>query len=169
LNRYDAFDHLTKRVLDPDGARGSATLVTEEFFYDGNELVHTRSSAAGESHYYLIDPNTGDVLFDQKGSTVYTTLTVHLGTVRDLVNSSGQIVNHLVYDAFGNRTSETNPQGGALPVPSLPLLPPRPQVRLASQNHSPASPSGNLVLRPGMYFISSRWPLWPSVPINPPR
>jgi YD repeat-containing protein len=55
------------------------------------------------------------VLFDQKGSTVYTTLIDHLGTVRDLVNSSGQIVNHFIYDAFGYRTSENNPQGGAVP------------------------------------------------------
>ena len=92
-----------------------ATLVTEEYFWDGDEIVNTRSSVAGESHYYMIDPNTGDVLFDQKGSTVYVTLTDYLGTVRDLVNSNGQIVNHLVYDAFGNRRSETNPQGGAVP------------------------------------------------------
>jgi RHS repeat-associated protein len=70
---------------------------------------------AGESHHYLIDPNSGDVLFDQKASTVYTALTDHLGTVRDLVNTTGQIVYHLVYDAFGNRKSETNPQGGAVP------------------------------------------------------
>lgn len=52
------------------------------------------------------------MLFDQNGSTVYASLT---DTVRDLVNNSGQIVNHFVYDAFGNRRSETNPQGGAVP------------------------------------------------------
>jgi RHS repeat-associated protein len=112
---YDAFDRMTKRVLDPDGNLGLATLVTEEYFYDGDEIVHTRSSVAGESHYYMIDPNSGDVLFDQEGSTVYVTLTDHLGTVRDLVDANGQIVNHLIYDAFGNRMSETNPQGGAVP------------------------------------------------------
>jgi YD repeat-containing protein len=112
---YDAFDRMTKRVVDPDGALGSTTLVTEEFFYDGSELVNSRSSVAGESHDYLIDPNSGDVLFDQKGGTVYAALIDHLGTVRALVNTSGQVVNHLVYDAFGNRKSETNPQGGAVP------------------------------------------------------
>jgi RHS repeat-associated protein len=63
----------------------------------------------------MIDPNTGDVLFDQKGNTVYVTLTDHLGSVRDLVNTSGQVVNLIHYDAFGHRRSETNPQGGAVP------------------------------------------------------
>jgi RHS repeat-associated protein len=137
---YDAFDRMTKRVLDPDGNLGSATLVTEEFFYDGDELVHTRSSVAGESHYYLIDPNSGDMLFDQKGTTVYATLTDHLGTVRDLVNTSGQVVNHLVYDAFGNRRSETNPQGGAVPF--------SPQVGFAGQWFDSAT---------GLQYNHHRW------------
>ncbi|GIW94110.1 MAG: hypothetical protein KatS3mg110_2151 [Pirellulaceae bacterium] len=32
----------------------------------------------------------------------------HLGTVRDLIDSSGNVVNHLRYEAFGRITSETN-------------------------------------------------------------
>ncbi|WP_353928951.1 RHS repeat-associated core domain-containing protein [Okeanomitos corallinicola TIOX110] len=36
-------------------------------------------------------------------------LTDHLGTVRDLVNNSGAVVNHFVYDSFGQVISESNP------------------------------------------------------------
>ncbi|GIW91987.1 MAG: hypothetical protein KatS3mg110_0028 [Pirellulaceae bacterium] len=32
----------------------------------------------------------------------------HLGTVRDLIDSAGNVVNHLRYEAFGRITSETN-------------------------------------------------------------
>lgn len=36
-------------------------------------------------------------------------LTDHLGTVRDLVSNSGQVVNHIKYDSYGNVISESNP------------------------------------------------------------
>jgi RHS repeat-associated protein len=36
-------------------------------------------------------------------------LTDNLGTVRDVVNSSGVVVNHNKYDSFGNITSQTSP------------------------------------------------------------
>ncbi|GIW91989.1 MAG: hypothetical protein KatS3mg110_0030 [Pirellulaceae bacterium] len=35
-------------------------------------------------------------------------LSDHLGTVRDLIDSTGNVVNHLRYEAFGRITSETN-------------------------------------------------------------
>jgi RHS repeat-associated protein len=40
--------------------------------------------------------------------TVLWPLTDHLGTVRDVINSQGQVRNHLAYDAFGKVVSETN-------------------------------------------------------------
>jgi RHS repeat-associated protein len=63
---------------------------------------------AGESRYYMYGPS-GEVLFEEVAgySTLYATLTDHLGTYRDLVNTSGTIVNHLVYDAYGKIVSET--------------------------------------------------------------
>jgi RHS repeat-associated protein len=36
-------------------------------------------------------------------------LTDHQGTVRDVVDSQGNILNHISYDSFGNLTNESNP------------------------------------------------------------
>jgi hypothetical protein len=99
---------MTKRVLDPDGTLGFATLVTEEFFYDGSELVHTRSSVAGESHYYLIDPNTGDVRFDQKRIAVYTTLADHLGTLQPVATACDRAI-LTICEAFPARAASSYP------------------------------------------------------------
>jgi RHS repeat-associated protein len=41
------------------------------------------------------------------GTTLWA-LTDHLGSVRDVVDNSGAVQNHIVYDAFGNITSQTN-------------------------------------------------------------
>ena len=44
---------------------------------------------------------------DADGETVWH-FTDHLGTVRDLVDNNGQVLNHLVYDSFGNVVSQTD-------------------------------------------------------------
>ncbi len=39
-------------------------------------------------------------------------LTDHLGTVRDIVNALGQLINHIDYDSFGRILTQTNPAFG---------------------------------------------------------
>ena len=59
------------------------------------------------SHHYLWTPNQQDKLLTDTTSTeVLWSLTDHLGTVRDIIGSENA---HLIYNAFGNLTSGTNP------------------------------------------------------------
>ena len=39
-------------------------------------------------------------------------LTDRLGSVRDIVNTSGAVIDHIVYDSYGNILSETSPSNG---------------------------------------------------------
>jgi RHS repeat-associated protein len=50
------------------------------------------------------------VLFES-GTTLHTLLGDHQNTVRDVLNTSGTVVNHLVYDTYGKLKSQTG--GGA--------------------------------------------------------
>lgn len=67
------------------------------------------TAAPALSHRYLHGPAVDMILADEKieGGVLWP-LTDHLGSVRDLVDSSGDLQNHLVYDSFGNITSESN-------------------------------------------------------------
>ncbi len=59
------------------------------------------------THHYLWTPNQQDkLLADTTSSDVLWSLTDHLGTVRDIIGNS---TTHLIYDAFGNLISGTNP------------------------------------------------------------
>ena|GEM_PF-1735557 len=68
---------------------------------------------------YLWGPAVDQILAEEAvnggaDETVQWTLTDHLNTVRDIAKYNSQtdtttVVNHLVYDAFGKVTSETNP------------------------------------------------------------
>jgi hypothetical protein len=55
----------------------------------------------------------GEDVDNGSDKTVQRTLTDHLNTVRDIARYDSQtdttaVVNHLIYDAFGNVTAETN-------------------------------------------------------------
>ena len=59
------------------------------------------------SHHYLWTPNQQDkLLADTTPNGVSWSLTDHLGTIRDVLGATST---HLIYDAFGNLTSGTNP------------------------------------------------------------
>jgi RHS repeat-associated protein len=45
---------------------------------------------------------------DESNGNVLWALTDHLGSVRDVVDDSGTVLNHIVYDAFGGVTSQTD-------------------------------------------------------------
>ena len=60
------------------------------------------------THHYLWTPNQQDkLLADTTTSGILWALTDHLGTIRDVLD--GNSSTHLIYDAFGNIVSGTNP------------------------------------------------------------
>jgi RHS repeat-associated protein len=79
---------------------------TEYYMHDGSERIMYIVPDSWQSHFYIFNPATDEVLFSQTDG-VYATLTDHLGTVHDLVNQASTVVNHFVYDAFGNMVGGT--------------------------------------------------------------
>ena len=49
---------------------------------------------------------------DELGGTTAWYLTDKLDSVRDVVSSAGSVLDHVVYDSFGNVTTETNASNG---------------------------------------------------------
>jgi RHS repeat-associated protein len=79
-------------------------LVIREFFRwkrQGNDL----------SHRYLWGPGVDQLLADEQVTSleaegeVLWALADHLGSIRDWVDSEGTVVDHAVFDSFGNRTN----------------------------------------------------------------
>jgi RHS repeat-associated protein len=104
--QYDAWDRMTRRKYDQDGDAGAWPVQTEYYMHDGSERIMYIVPDSWQSHFYMFNPATDEVLFSQTDG-VYATLTDHLGTVHDLVNQASTVVNHFVYDAFGNMVGGT--------------------------------------------------------------
>ena len=122
---YDLENRWIGRLVDVDGD-GTIDHRTA-FVYDGNQIVLEFENngapdlaATDLSHRYLWQPDAIDQIMadeqftspDAEGDIVWP-LGDHLGTVRDLGvqhSETGEttVVNHITYDSFGNKASETN-------------------------------------------------------------
>ena len=91
---------------------------TEEYVYDGKNiaLVYDGKNIAlvfdgsgTQTHRYLYGVGDNNVLADETSTVqVLWALFDNEGTVKDVVDSNGTVLNHIVYDSFGNVTSQTN-------------------------------------------------------------
>ena len=106
---YDAFDRRLSQSVDPDGD-GPTAATTEHFIYDGDHIALVFDEAGNQTHRYLHGPNVDQILAEETANAdVHWALTDHQGSVRGVIDNSGNILNRIVYDSFGQVTSETNP------------------------------------------------------------
>jgi len=113
---YDAFDQLVGRKVFLSG--GSTADESEVFVYEDGQVVLQFDGSGNDdllaedlSHRYLWGPMVDQILAEETVNNltdagqneVLWPLADHLGTVRDRVDSSGTVVEHADYDAFGRR------------------------------------------------------------------
>ncbi|MEO0627758.1 MAG: DUF4595 domain-containing protein, partial [Bacteroidota bacterium] len=106
---YDAMGRRIAKAVDADGA-GSAAAETLRFVYDRDDvLLEFEGEGVAPSQRYLHGPQVDQVLAqeDAVGETLWH-LTDHLGTVKDLANDAGEVVNHRSYDSYGNLITQSN-------------------------------------------------------------
>ncbi len=98
---YDVYDQRIGKVK-PTG--------TERFVYGQNQNIALGFDGSGTlTNRYLHGNSIDEVLADEANGSVGWALTDNLGSVRDVVDATGTSQNHVVFDSFGNVTSETNP------------------------------------------------------------
>jgi RHS repeat-associated protein len=103
---YDVFGH---RIASSIALNGGSATVTQ-YVYNGDTLWATQNASGALMDAY-IGGDQANQFFAQYDSSngVLWYLNGHLGSVRALMNNSGQATDSLVYDAFGNLTSQSNP------------------------------------------------------------
>jgi RHS repeat-associated protein len=106
---YDVYNRRIAKSVDADGD-GAESAEVERFVYDGEDISLVFDGDGNQTHRYLHGVFVDQIIADDRGNgEVLWALTDNLGTVRDVVNSDGVVVNHITYGSFGQITSETNP------------------------------------------------------------
>ncbi|MDO4857925.1 MAG: RHS repeat-associated core domain-containing protein [Thermoguttaceae bacterium] len=102
---YDYNNIWIRKLLDTNG---DGTPDSKSIFIPENYQTTVQIDDGIVTHHYLWTPNQQDkLLADTTTDGVLWSLTDHLGTIRDVLD--GNSSTHLIYDAFGNLTSGTNP------------------------------------------------------------
>jgi uncharacterized protein RhaS with RHS repeats len=77
--------------------------------YDRSHIALVFDGQGKQTHRYLYGPQIDQVLADEISTgAVQWALSGQQGSVRDVINNQGQLLNHIRYDSFGNITSQTN-------------------------------------------------------------
>lgn len=108
---YDALNRRIGTDVDADGA-GVGSPVQTWMVYDGQNIYADFNGAGMLQTRYLYGPSIDQILArtSSSGTTAWY-LTDHLGSVRDITNISGGVIDHVSYDSFGV-ASETNAASG---------------------------------------------------------
>jgi RHS repeat-associated protein len=98
---YDVMNRRIAKSVD-----GSTT----RFVYDRDDvLLEFEGNIADPSMRYLHGPQVDQVLAQEDGlGATQWLLGDHLGTIKDLVDDSGNLLNHRTFDSYGNLVSETD-------------------------------------------------------------
>jgi RHS repeat-associated protein len=97
---YDVADRRIAKKVDG--------VVQERYVYDEDNVALVFDGQGNQTHRYLHGTGVDQVLADERadGSVVWA-LTDQIGSIRDLVDNSGTVVNHITYDSFGKVVSQT--------------------------------------------------------------
>ena len=109
---YDFADRQIRRALTTGGSTSYAYSI-----YDGNNLymevtdpnhLSTGGASAYVSHRNFIGPAGGVLAVDNCSGTVLWGLGDNVGTVRDVVDSTGTVLDHRTYTSFGAMTQSNS-------------------------------------------------------------
>ncbi|MFT3881790.1 MAG: RHS repeat-associated core domain-containing protein [Gemmatales bacterium] len=108
--QYDAFGNRVQSTTDADGA-GSGSSVTERYAYDGDQLWADLNGSTTVHVYYMYGDQVDQLLVRSVASTGWY-LTDRLGTVNQVTNMAGVVLDAITYDGFGQVVSESMPTYG---------------------------------------------------------
>ena len=105
---YDAYDRRIAKVIDAD-SEGSTVPTEERFVYDGDHIALVFDGDDNQTHRYLHGPKIDQVLAEETtdGETRWA-LADHQGSVRDVIENQGTVLNHIIYDSFGQVINQSN-------------------------------------------------------------
>ena len=94
------------------GRRGGGSAEEIHYVYDGDNILLAFDENGDLTNRYLHGPAVDQILADEQVTSLTSAGDVlwplNLGSVRDIVDSTGAVENHITYDSFGNVTSETD-------------------------------------------------------------
>jgi RHS repeat-associated protein len=112
---YDPFDRLVKRSTDTTSTFNHNDAVVEYFAFDGSDIAlkwidpdGTGATDPTLDRRYLNGPAIDQILAEEEdGGDTSWMVQDRQGSVTDVVNNSGSVIDHIFYDGYGNADEDT--------------------------------------------------------------
>jgi RHS repeat-associated protein len=105
---YDSDDNRISKKVTTFGT--TTTITTENYVYDGAQLVATLNASGAIQHQYFDGTSLDQIFADQNSvSGILWPLEDRTGTARDIINTAGTVLDHRVLDSFGTVNSQSGP------------------------------------------------------------
>jgi RHS repeat-associated protein len=108
---YDAFGDRVQQQTDADGA-GGGSAAASRFAYDGLAVWADLNGSNQVQVQYLQGPGIDEMLARSVGGASAWSLTDRMGSVRQITNLAGSVLDTITYDPFGGVASESGPSYG---------------------------------------------------------
>ena len=82
--------------------------VTERYVLDRNQIALVFDGVGSQTHRYLYGTQIDQVLADETPTSTNWFLADNQGSIRDVVDGNGSLIDHVVYDSFGKVQSQSN-------------------------------------------------------------
>jgi RHS repeat-associated protein len=83
-------------------------VVTERYVIDRNQIALVFDGAGVQKSRYFYGAQVDQVLAEESGTQVRWFLTDYQGTVKDVIDNTGIVIDHITYDSFGQIVGQTS-------------------------------------------------------------
>jgi RHS repeat-associated protein len=84
-------------------------VVTERYVIDQNQIALVFDGSGVQKSRYFYGTQIDQVLAEESDPQVHWFLADNQGTVKDVVDNTGAVIDHITYDSFGRIVSQTSP------------------------------------------------------------
>jgi RHS repeat-associated protein len=84
-------------------------VVTERYVIDRNQIALVFDGTGAQKARYLYGAEIDRVLAEETGANLHWFLADEQGSIKDVVDNTGTVIDHITYDSFGRIVSQTNP------------------------------------------------------------
>jgi RHS repeat-associated protein len=106
---YDVNNQRIGKKIDTSASLSTGGVVTERYVIDRNQIALVFDGSGVQKSRYLYGTQIDQVLAEESGNQVHWFLADNQGTVKDVVDNTGAVIDHITYDSFGRIVSQTSP------------------------------------------------------------
>jgi RHS repeat-associated protein len=105
---YDVDNQRIGKKIDTSASLSTGGVVTERYVIDRDQIALVFDGQGIQKARYLYGTEIDQVIAEESTAGVHWFLADEQGTIKDVVNNTGTVIDHITYDSFGRIVGQTS-------------------------------------------------------------